>query len=185
MKKVLFVLLALCLFVVPVMAQEIDNPVVINWEGDLEDAFIEREYAGKFYLFPDYGIQFLVPAGLDPMELNDEDAELGIFAFFMTENEEMQVAAQFLDYELETLEEVAMWEKQNRGDDMKFAGFYKINGLDAIIFVDTESDVLVANVATSVPKHFIKVTISPISNEELNSLSGFITGSIMPYSPEE
>ena len=184
MKKVLFVLLALCLFVVPAMAQEKDNPVVVDWEEDLEQAFIEKEYVGKFYLFPDYGIQFLVPGGLDPMELTEEDAERGIFAYFMTENEEMQVVAQFLDYELETLEEVAMWEKQNRGDDMKFAGFYKINGLDAIIFVDTESDVLVVNVATSVPNNFIKITIAPISNEELNSLSGFITGSIMPI-PEE
>lgn len=184
MKKILFLILALCLLVVPVMAQEQDNPVVVNWEEDLEQSFIEKEYAGKFYLFPDFGIQFLVPAGLEPLELTEDDTQRGVFAVFTTEDESMEVIAQFLDYEVETLEEVAMLEKENRGDDMHFAGFYQLNGLNAIIFADTNTDALVANIATTVPNHFIKLTIQPISNEELNSFSGYITGSVMPCSEE-
>ena len=183
MKKILVVLLAVLLFALPVMAQEKDNPVVTNWEGDMEDSFIEKEYAGQFYLFPDYGIQFLVPAGLDPMELTEEDTENSVFGAFASE-EGHSIFAQLLNYGVDTLEEVAMFEKEQRGDDMHFAGYYVLNGLNAIIFMDSESDVLVANIETSAPQNFIKITISPISNENLNALSGYILASIQPYSEE-
>ena len=77
-----------------------------------------------------------------------------------------------------------MFEKEQRGDDMHFAGYYVLNGLNAIIFMVSESDVLVANIETSAPQNFIKITISPISDEDLNALSGYILASIQPYSEE-
>ncbi len=188
MKKVLFVLLALCLFVVPVMAQESpDNPVVTNWEGDLEDSFIEKEYAGKFYLFADYGLQFLVPSDpvpFEPQDLTEEDAEHGVFAVFMTADEKNQILASFLNYGVETLEEVAMIEKENRGDNMKFGGYYQFNGLNAILFMDTNSDVLVAVISTTAEGQYIKIALSSISDENVNAVSGYIMGSIQPYSAE-
>lgn len=179
MKKLFIVLLAVLLFALPVMAQEIDNPVVTNWEGDMEDSFIEAEIPGKFYLFADYGIQFLVPGGFEPMELDEEDETHGVFAFFQAENGN-HIVAQYLDYGVDTLEDVAMFEKESRGDDMKFAGFYRINGLDAIIFADTASDALICNIGTSAPQQFIKMTLSPISDEEFNAVSGYIMASIQP-----
>ena len=151
MKKILVVLLAVLLFALPVMAQEKDNPIVTNWEGD--------------------------------MELTEEHNENSVFGAFASE-EGHSIFAQLLNYGVDTLEEVAMFEKEQRGDDMHFAGYYVLNGLNAIIFMDSESDVLVANIETSAPQNFIKITISPISDENLNALSGYILASIQPYSEE-
>lgn len=184
MKKLLIVLLALCLFAVPVMAQTQEEPVVTVWEGDLENSFIEAGIAAKFYVFGDYGIQFLVPAGFEPVELTEEHAAHGIFGAFTNEDNGWEIVASFLDYGVDTLEEVAMLEKEARGDNMKFGGFYQINGLNAIIFADVNNDTLVVNVSTSVPQNFIKICLSPISDEVFNSVTGYITGSIQPYSKE-
>ena len=185
MKKLFIVLLAVLLFALPVMAQEQDTPVEISWEGEMEDSFIEKEYAGKFYLFEDYGIQFLVPGGMEPVELDEEDEAHGVFAYFeVPDAPEMHIVAQFLDYGVDTLEEVAMFEKEQRGDDMLFGGYYVLNGLNAIMFVDTDSDAMICNIGTSSPQQFIKITLTPISNEELNARSGYILASIQPYSAE-
>lgn len=184
MKKLIIVLLALCLFAVPVMAQTQEDPKVVNWEEDLEQSFIDAGLAGQFYLFGDYGLQFLVPAGLEPVELTEEHAAHGIFGAFAAEDSDRQIVASYLDYGVDTLEDVAQLEKQARGDNMKFGGFYVVNGLNAILFVDTNSDVLVVNIAATAPQQFIKLTIGPVSDEGLNALTGYFVGSIKPYDPE-
>ena len=72
MKKVLFVLLALCLFIVPVMAQETpDDPVVLNWE-ELADQYVEAGHSGTLYAFNDLGIRLLIPEGYEQQELSEE-----------------------------------------------------------------------------------------------------------------
>lgn len=185
MKKILMVLFALMLFVLPVMAQEIDNPEIVDWEGEMENSFIEKGYAGQFYIFEDYGLQFLVPAGLEPVELSEEDQENGVIGLFATEDFSVQIIASFLNYGVETLEEVAAMEKDARGDNMKFLGYYVINGLNGILFADTANDTFVCNISTSVPENFIKIVLTPISNEDLNALSGYIMASIMPYSEQQ
>ena len=81
MKRFIVVLLAVLLFALPVMAQEEDNPVVLTWEGDIEDTFVKEGLSGTIYNINDLGIKFLVPEGLEPTEVSEADMEEnGVFA---------------------------------------------------------------------------------------------------------
>lgn len=179
MKKLFLVLLALCLFVVPALAQTEDDPVVTNWE-DLEEDFIATGYSGKFYTFADLGIQFLVPGGLEPLELSEENLEKGFAGIFLSEDESIMLAVSMRDLECETLTEVAELAVSS-SDKIKFGGYYKINGFDAIMFYNEETDQMTCAIPTTADGYFIQVSLNPMTNEEINKLSGFIFGSIQPF----
>ena len=182
MKNLLILVLAFCLISIPAMAQTQENPTVANWE-DLEEDFIATGYSGTFYTLNDYGIQLLIPGGLEPVELSEEQREDGFVAIFATDDGSIFIAVTFRDLECETLPEVAEMALTGH-EERKFGGFYKLNGLDAILLFDGAADQLTAVIPTTLDMHYLQVSITPISNEKVNSLSGFIIGSIQPI-PEE
>ena len=183
MKKLFFVLLALCIFVFPVMAQTEDAPAVTKWE-DLEEDFIATGYSGTFYTITDLGMKLLVPGGLEPVELSEESIDRGFVAAFMTEDESITLAISLRDLECETLKDVAELAISNN-ENIKFGGFYTINGIDAIMFYNPDTDELTTAIPTSKDGHFIQISLSPMQNEEVNKLSGFVMGSIQLVSEEE
>ena len=182
MKKLLIVFLALCLFVFPAMAQTQDDPQVITWD-ELEESFLETGYNYDFWNIYDLGFKIMIPAGLEPVELSQENIDDGFAAIFATEDQNIMVLISYRDLGCETLEEVAQLVLENI-EDAKFGGFFKINGFDAIMFLNPGNDDLTVAIGTTEPKHFIQVSIKPISNEEINKLSGFIFGSIQPLDEE-
>ena len=178
MKKLFAVLLSLCLFVIPAMAQTQDNPQEMTWE-ELEESFQETGYGGQFWNIPSLGISIMIPNGLEQTELSEESIENGFVEIFATEDASVAVMISYRDLGCETLEEVAELVVETI-EDAKFGGFYRINGLDAILFMNPGNDDLTAAIGTTEPGHYIQVSIKPISNEEINSLSGYILGSIQP-----
>ncbi len=182
MKKLLIVLLALCLFVLPAMAQTQDDPQVITWE-ELEEDFAKTGYNYDFWNIYDLGFKIMIPAGLEPIELSQENIDDGFAAIFATEDQNIMVLISYRDLGCETLEEVAQLVLESI-EDAKFGGFYNINGFDAIMFYNPGNDDLTVAIGTNEPENFIQVSIKPISNEEINSLSGFIFGSIQPLDEE-
>ena len=82
MKKLFVVLMALCLFVLPVMAQTQDAPQEINW-ADLEESFAETGYGSKFYDISELGFKILIPDGLDPIELSQDNIDHGFVRIFI------------------------------------------------------------------------------------------------------
>jgi len=186
MKRFIVVLLAVLLFALPVMAQEEDNPVVLTWEGDIEDTFVKEGLSGTIYDINDLGIKFLVPEGLEPTEVSEADMEEnGVFAAFLSEDGKKQIIVSFRDLEVDTLGDVALLARDSIGEEnFHYGGFYRFNGLNGIVFMDANRDQLTAAIGTTEPQHFIQITMLPISNEEMNALSGFVLGSIQPYSAE-
>ena len=183
MKKLLFVLLALCLFVIPVMAQTADDPQVINW-SDLEDDFEASKFGGTIYNIADLGIQFLVPNGLNPVDLSDASKEDGAVAAFLDETGTLSEVIYFRDLDVDTLTEVAELASRTMGG-FKFPGYFKVNGFDAIMIYSGETDELITVIPTDQPQLFIQLALKPISqSEDLNSVSGFIFGSLSPYSED-
>jgi len=184
MKKVLFVLLALCLFVVPVMAQETpDDPVVLNWD-ELADQYVEAGFSGTLYAFNDLGIRLLIPEGYEQQELSEESIENGIEGAFVTEDGEKQIIISLRDLGVETLEEVALLAKDSFGEDFHYGGYYKLNGLNSIMFMNSDTEELTVAVSTTEPNYFIQVSIRPMTDEDVNAQSGYIIGSIQPLEEE-
>ena len=52
------------------------------------------------------------------------------------------------------------------------------------MFLNPGNEDLTVAIGTVDPEYYIQVSIKPISNEEINKLSGFILGSIMPMEEE-
>ena len=183
MKKLLFVLLALCLFVVPVMAQTADDPQIINWE-DLEDDWNNFKFGGRLYTNPNIGIQFLVPNGLNPIDLTDDQIEDGIVDAFVDETGTMSEILYLRNLGVDTLTEVAeLASKTLQG--FKFPGYFKVNGFDAIMVYSGETDELIAVFETNTPQTFIQLGLKPITTyPDLNSVSGFVFGSVAAYSED-
>ena len=182
MKKLFIVMLALCLFVVPAMAQTQDEPMEMNWE-DLEESFVKTGYSGAFWDFPSLGISMMIPGGLDQTELSQEAVDRGFVDIFATEDESVAIMISYRDLGCETLADVEELVLENL-EGAYIIGYYKLNGLGALMFVNPENDDLTVAIGTTEPGYYIQVSIKPISNEEINSLSGFIFGSIMPYTEE-
>ena len=182
MKKLFVVLMALCLFVFPVMAQTQDEPQEITW-AELEESFIETGYKGAFWNFPSLGISMMIPGGLDQTELSQEAVDSGFVDIFTTEDESVAVMISYRDLGCETLAEVEELVTENL-ENAKILGYYTINGLGSLMFLNPDNDDLTGAIGTTEPGYFIQVSIKPISNEEINSLSGFILGSIMPLEEE-
>ena len=183
MKKLFIVLLALCLFVVPAMAQTQDNPQEITWE-ELEESFAETGYNYDFWNINDHGFQIMIPAGLDPIELSQENIDNGFVAVFATEDQDVQVLISYRNLGCETLAELEQLVVENI-ENAQIVGYYVINGLNALMFLNPGDEDLTAAIGTTEPGYFIQVSIKPvISNEEINKLSGFIFGSIQPLAEE-
>jgi hypothetical protein len=121
----------------------------------------------------------VIPSGFEGVEITKELEEKGIAAYFAGEENESQLILIIIrDLGVETLEEVAQLAVDNL--DAQFAGFYQINGFDAIIFADEVNDEVVCVIPTNVDGTFIQVSVQPVSDETMNGYSGYIFGSLQP-----
>ena len=179
MKKLFIVLLSLCILVLPAMAQTADDPEVVVWE-DLEKSFIETGYGGSFWNIPSLGISIMIPNGLNQMELSQDYIDNGFVEIFATDDLDIAVAVSLRDLECEDFPEVADLVLENI-ENAQIVGFYKFNGLDAMMFLNPGNEELTSVIGTTEPGYYIQVSIKPITNEEINKLSGFIFGSIQPF----
>ncbi len=182
MKTIYVVLLALCLFVLPVMAQTQDNPQVISW-ADLEESFAETGYNYDFWNIPRLGISMMIPAGLEQTELSQENIDNGFVEIFATEDQSVAVLLSLRDLGCETLADVEQLVVENI-ENAQILGYYRINGLDALMFLNPANEDLTVAIGMTDPGYYIQASIKPITNEEINKLSGFIFGSIMPLEEE-
>ena len=182
MKKLFIVLLALCLFALPAMAQTQDDPQSITWE-ELEESFVKTGYSGAFWDFPSLGISMMIPGGLDQTDLSQEAVDRGFVDIFTTEDESVAIMISYRDLGCETLAEVEELVSENL-ENAHILGYYTLNGLGSLMFMNPDNDDLTVAIGTTEPGYYIQVSIKPSSNEEINSLSGFIFGSIMPYTEE-
>jgi len=178
MKKFFVVLLSICLFVLPVMAQTQDDPEVVKWE-DLEESFIETGYGGGFWNISNLGISIMIPNGLNQLELSQDYIDNGFVEIFATDDLDIAVLISLRDLACETLPDVANLVLENI-EDAQIIGYYNYNGLDAMMFLNPGNEELTSVIGTTEPGYYIQVSIKPITNEEINKLSGFIFGSIQP-----
>ena len=109
----------------------------------------------------------------------------GFVRYFATEDQNVRVLISYRNLGCETLADLEELITENV-ENATIAGYYVINGLDALIFLNPADEDLTAAIGTTEPGYFIQVSLEPvISNEEINKLSGFIFGSIQPLTEEK
>jgi len=171
MKRILCVLLMLCLLAPAALAAE---TVALNWE-DTVPALAAAEVTGQFYTFEEIAVAIWVPEGLLPVELSDEDRTNGYIGYFMPEDQSAKMAVMYVDINGMSLEEYAQYLSAQEGVTEVEAG--TVNGLPCVSYKIPEQD-SVSVTFTTQAGYALEVTCAPLSVENAELVWGAVVSSI-------
>ncbi len=171
MKKLLCVVMVLCLMMAAALAEE--TPA-LNWE-DFEPILEAGNVTGQFYTFDDVAIKIWLPEGLNPVELTEEDQANGYIGYFMPEDESATVAVVYVDVNGMSLEEYGEYLASEAGATEVEVG--TVNGFPCVSYKLPEQDS--ASVAfTTEAGYVLEVTCAPLSVENAELVWGAVIASI-------
>ena len=164
MKKLVVLILALCMLCSAALANE------LTWASVEESA---SQIAGEFKTFDEISVKIWIPEVLQAAELSDEDRENGYIGYFASDD--AAVAVQYVNMEGMSLEqyEAALKEEADVSDIE--AG--TVNGLPALSYAIKDKDTGVLAFTTEMG-YILEVSCGPLSNEGFASLVGIILSSI-------
>ena len=166
MKKLFALLLTLCLLGSVAFATE------LNW-SDAEEAASQID--GEFQNIDAVNAKIWIPAVLKAVELNADDEEQGIVAYFMTEDQEAAVSVCYVNVDGMTLEEYEAELKEDEDVSEIEAG--TVNGLPALSYMIKERDTA-AIAFTTEQGYVLEVACAPMSDEGFAATAALIISSI-------
>ncbi len=166
MKKLFALLLTLCLLGSVAFATE------LTWSAVEETA---SQIEGEFHDIAEVNAKIWMPAVLQPVELNEDDEEQGIVAYFMTEDQEAAVSVSYVNVDGMTLEEYEAELKEDEDVSEIEAG--TVNGLPALSYMIKERDTA-AIAFTTEQGYVLEVACAPMSDEGFAATAALIISSI-------
>ena len=100
MKKIIAILMALCLLTGFAMAED------INW-SDVEATVADSGIEGDFFSIGDIGVKMFIPSVFQEVELSEDDVAEGYICYLTTEDEAGTVAVTYADVNGMSLEDYA------------------------------------------------------------------------------
>lgn len=173
MKKLVCVLIALCL-VVTAAAAFAEAAPALNWE-DFSPILEASGVSGEFYTFDEVAVKIWLPEGMYPVELTEEDQENGYIGYFMPEDESGAVAVVYVDIGGMSLEEYAEYLAAEAGATEIEVG--TVNGLPCVSYELPEQDSLSVTFTTEAG-YALEVTCTPLSEENAEFVWGAVISSI-------
>ena len=171
MKKILCVVLMICMMMGAALAEE--TPA-LNWE-DVVPVIEASGLSGQFYTFEDIAVKFWLPEGLNPVELSEEDTEKGLIAYFMPDDESAAVAISYVNVDGASLEDYAAYLSGESDVTEVEAG--TVNGFPCVSYKLPEQD-SVSVTFTTEAGYALEVTCTPLSVENADLLWGAVISSI-------
>lgn len=166
MKKLFALLLTLCLLGSVAFANE------LTWASVEETA---SQIDGEFKDIAEVNAKIWIPAILQSVELNSEDEEEGIVAYYMTEDQEAAVSINYVNFDGTTLEEYAELLKED--EDVSEIEMGTVNGIPALSYEVKERDTGVVAFTTE-QGYILEVACAPMSDEGFVAVAGIILSSI-------
>ena len=173
MKKLLTLVLALCLMMTVALAEETPSLTWSDFEPVLEAAGV----TGQFYNFDDVAVKIWLPDGINPVELTEEDTEKGYIGYFADEEQSCAVAVMYVDVNGMTLEEYG--EYLGGLDDVTEVEMATVNGLPCVTYTMPGQDCVCISFTTEAG-YVLEVTCSPQSVENADLVWGAVAASIQP-----
>ena len=171
MKKLLCVVMALCLMMTAALAEQ---ATALNWE-DFEPVLEAGGVTGEFYTFDEIAIKIWLPEGLNPVELTDEDKSAGYIGYFQPEDQSATVAVVYVDVNGMSLEEYG--EYLSAEADATEVEIGTVNGFPCVSYQLPEQD-SVSVTFTTEAGYALEVTCSPVSEENAELVWGAVIASI-------
>jgi len=148
------------------------NSEELNW-AEYESYLDEVELSGDFQDLGNAGRVMWLPEELSPTELTDADIESGYVGYFISEDEEYAVAAQYIGIGMD-LEEYAAILPDYGATEITYL---LINGQEAITYHLDETDCVCVSMADE-GGYIFEVTFYPASDEDYLAVAEFISASI-------
>ena len=177
MKKILTLVLMLCMMSVVVQAEEVTE---LNWES-VAPIIEAAEVGGQFYTFDEVDVQMWLPDGIYPTELTDEDKEEGYIGYFVSDDESASVSVMYVDVSGMSLEEYAEYLAEE--DDVSEIEMGIVNGLPCVSYTMPEQDSVSISFTTEAG-YILEVTCVPASEENADLVWGAVFSSIQPAGTE-
>lgn len=173
MKKIVALLMLLCIAVMPVAMAETAS---CTWEEVGAPTVEQNGLEGDFVALPDLGLVIWIPADMQAVEPSEEDVAAGRYALFMDNDQQCALTIDAINVEGMTLDQAY----QNAVDSgMTDPEIVNVNGLDTlsystealnsgtILLVDTNSNMII-------------FTFTPFDSDVAKTAFTIISSSIMP-----
>jgi hypothetical protein len=171
MKKILCVVLMLCMLMTAALVEEVPS---LNWEA-VEPILAAGNVNGQFYTFDEIAVKIWLPEGLNAVELTEEDKANGYIGYFMPEDQSAQMAVVYLDTDGMSLDEYA--QSLSSDGDVTEVEKGTVNGFPCVSYKLPKQD-SVSVAFTTEAGYILEVTCAPLSVENAELLWGAVVGSI-------
>ena len=171
MKKILAILMALCLMAVCAMAEANE----VNW-ADVEPSVAEAGIEGNLVSVSDLGVKMFVPTIFQEVELTEDDVNNGYICYLTTEDGSAKVAVMYANLEGASLEDYMAALPEVGATEVEMG---VINGIPVVTYKMPENDTL--NVAMLTDAGYgIEFLFAPASDEGFQSVAAIMSASIQP-----
>ena len=170
MKKILCVVLMLCLLMTAALAEEVPS---LNWEA-VEPILAAGNVAGQFYTFDEIAVKIWLPEGMTAVELTEEDKANGYIGYYMPDDQSAAVAVQYVDVNGMSLEDYAAQLPEVGATEVEVG---TVNGFPCVSYKLPEQDTVSVTFTTEAG-YALEVTCQPISQENADLVWGAVVASI-------
>lgn len=171
MKKLVCVLMALCLMLAATTALA---EATLNW-SDFESVLADAGVNGEFVTFDEIAVKIWIPEGLNAVELTQEDIDKGFIGYFAPEDESASLSIVYVDVNGMTLEQYGETLASQEGvTDIEYG---TVNGLPCVTYqIPGQDSVSIA--FTTEAGYVLEVTCWPLSQDNAMLVWGAVTASI-------
>lgn len=171
MKKILSVVLMLCLMTTVALAEQMP---AVNW-ADFEPVVKAANITGEFHTFDEIAVKIWLPDGMKSVELTEEDKNGGYIGYFMPDDKSAQMGVTYVNVEGTTLEDYA--KHLSSESDVTEVMMCTVNGLSAVSYKMPAQDSVSIAFATEAG-YVLEVTCAPASGENAEMLWAAVMASI-------
>ena len=173
MKKLVCVLMALCLMLTATAAMA---EAALNW-SDFEPVLADAGVNGEFVTFDEIAVKIWIPEGFNPIELAEEDRAKGFIGCYMPDDQSASMSVVYVDTDSMTLEQYG--ENLASLEGVTEIEYGTVNGLPCVTYQIPDQD-SVSIAFTTEAGYVLEVTCWPLSEENAELVWGAVTASIQP-----
>ena len=170
MKKILALVMALCLLCSVAMASE------VTW-ADIEPQLVENGLTGDYVVLDQLGLKIWLPTGLNAVAVSDEDAAAGRLAAYTADDQSAYLVVDAVNMGEMTIDQLLA--NVSSSDTVAEAEMLKTNGLTVVSYKNTAADCLTAALVDT-NSNIIMFTMGPASAEGSELVFYFIMASLQP-----
>ena len=171
MKKILAILMVLCMFSGVALAEAATE---LNW-ADMEPIIEASGVTGDFVTFDEIAVKIWIPSDLQPVELTDDDRANGFIGYFADAEQTASLSVVYVNVEGMSIEDYAAQLAEMEGVAEIETG--TVNGLPCVTYTMPEQDSGHISFATEAG-FILEVSVWPTSAEGADLVWGIVLGSI-------